>query len=255
MPVPTLISQLSTTASLNSPDGAVDAPSSIDDYQRAHAAFIAQLYANTVTAFTTAGTSTAFTGAPNPPVTSNAAGQRFMATLHTAPTGSPTLAVSELAALNFKYYASVGTKQFVTSTQAPSGYPCEVLNDGVDWILQNPIRGKNIAPVKINKEIPITASTTTDVSTTFTAPSDGYVMMSLTWSNNASQDLGDLSLRLLINGTEVAFDLAKFSRSWSLHGLLFVSAGTLVTAIGRSTSGAALPANVYVRGIVYFLPA
>ena len=47
MPVPTLISQLSTTASLNSPDGAVDTPSSIDDYQRAHAAFIAQLYAAT----------------------------------------------------------------------------------------------------------------------------------------------------------------------------------------------------------------
>jgi hypothetical protein len=43
MPVPTLISQLSTTASLNSPDGAVDVPSSIDDYQRAHASFIAVL--------------------------------------------------------------------------------------------------------------------------------------------------------------------------------------------------------------------
>lgn len=52
MPVPTLISQLSTTASLNSPDGAVDVPSSIDDYQRAHAAFIAQLYAGTVAAAT-----------------------------------------------------------------------------------------------------------------------------------------------------------------------------------------------------------
>ena len=50
MPVPTLISQLSTTASLNSPDGAVDVPSSIDDYLRAHAAFIAQLHASTATA-------------------------------------------------------------------------------------------------------------------------------------------------------------------------------------------------------------
>jgi len=49
MPVPTLISQLSTTASLNSPDGAVDVPSSIDDYQRAHAAFIAQLRDRTAT--------------------------------------------------------------------------------------------------------------------------------------------------------------------------------------------------------------
>lgn len=247
MPVPTLISQLSTTASLNSPDGAVDVPSSIDDYQRAHAAFIAQLYAGTVAAptvivpsatttdigaaasenvdisgnttitgfgtvaeginrkgrftgvltlthnatslilpgnanittaandryearslgggnwivtkyqyasglvqsvdiqnqtvtkFTTGGTSTAFTGAPNPPVTSNAAGQRFTATLHTAPTGSPTLAVSGLTALNFKYRDAAGIKQFVTSAQAPSGYPCDVLNDGTDWVLMNPI--------------------------------------------------------------------------------------------------------------------
>jgi hypothetical protein len=49
MPVPTSISQLSTTASLNSPDGAVDVPSSIDDYQRAHAAFIAQLRDRTAT--------------------------------------------------------------------------------------------------------------------------------------------------------------------------------------------------------------
>lgn len=43
MAVPTLISELSTTAALNSPDGAIDTPSSLDNYQRAHASFIAQL--------------------------------------------------------------------------------------------------------------------------------------------------------------------------------------------------------------------
>lgn len=43
MPVPTQISELSQTPASNSPVGTVDVPSSIDDYQRTHAAFIATL--------------------------------------------------------------------------------------------------------------------------------------------------------------------------------------------------------------------
>ena len=42
MPVPTLISELSTTAGSNSPPGS-ESPTTTDDYLRAHAAFIAQL--------------------------------------------------------------------------------------------------------------------------------------------------------------------------------------------------------------------
>ena len=42
MAVPTLITDLSTTAALNAPAGS-DSPSTLDDIQRAHAAFIAQL--------------------------------------------------------------------------------------------------------------------------------------------------------------------------------------------------------------------
>lgn len=52
MPVPTLITDLSTTAALNSPDGSIDIPSSLDDYQRAHASFIAQLRDRTATDLT-----------------------------------------------------------------------------------------------------------------------------------------------------------------------------------------------------------
>ena len=247
MPVPTLISQLSTTASLNSPDGAVDVPSSIDDYQRAHAAFIAQLYAGTVaaptvivpsatttdigaaasenvdisgnttitgfgivaeginrkgrftgvltlthnatslilpgnanittaandryearslgsgnwivtkyqyasgyasglvqsvdiqnqtvTAFTTGGTSTAFTLTPTPAITANAANQRFRVKFHAAAGTTPTLAVSGQAALNLKYKDSAGTKQAITSTQVPINWISDVENDGTDWVV------------------------------------------------------------------------------------------------------------------------
>lgn len=248
MPVPTLISQLSTTASLNSPDGAVDVPSSIDDYQRAHAAFIAQLYAGTVAAptvivpsatttdigaaasenvdisgnttitgfgtvaeginrkgrftgvltlthnatslilpgnanittaandryearslgggnwivtkyqyasglvrsvdiqnqavtrFTTGGTSTAFTGSPNPPITSNTAGQRFTATLHAAPTGPFTLSVSGQPALNVVFWnTNLGSWQIAGEAHAKQWYPCDVVSDGTQWVLLNPI--------------------------------------------------------------------------------------------------------------------
>jgi hypothetical protein len=43
MAAPNLISELSQTAGSNGPDGASTSPSELDDYQRAHAAFIAQL--------------------------------------------------------------------------------------------------------------------------------------------------------------------------------------------------------------------
>lgn len=43
MPAPTLITELSQTAGSNGPVGGVDTPSVLDDYQRAHGAFIAQL--------------------------------------------------------------------------------------------------------------------------------------------------------------------------------------------------------------------
>jgi hypothetical protein len=45
MPVPSLITDLSTTAASNSPAGGESARGTIDDYFRAHASFIAQTYA------------------------------------------------------------------------------------------------------------------------------------------------------------------------------------------------------------------
>jgi hypothetical protein len=46
MPVPTAITDLNTTAAGNSPPGTESAKGNIDDYLRAHAAFIAQTHAN-----------------------------------------------------------------------------------------------------------------------------------------------------------------------------------------------------------------
>lgn len=113
----------------------------------------ADLQAQTYTAFTTGGTGTAFTLTPTPALTANAAKVRYNPTLHADPSGSPTLAVSGLAALNFKYYDPTGTKQFVTTAQAKSGMSIDIVNDGTDWVLLDPL-----VPAATSKIQPISGS-------------------------------------------------------------------------------------------------
>ena len=92
----------------------------------------------TYTAFTTGGTSSAFTVTATPALTTYT-NSRLAVTLNAAPTGSPTINYNSLGAKNFKYKDNTGTKQFVTSTQAPSGHLCDLWYDGTDVLLQNPL--------------------------------------------------------------------------------------------------------------------
>ena len=70
----------------------------------------AQLY----TAFTTGGTSAAFTLTPIPAITSLIANQRFRVKFNAASTGTPTLAINGLTAANLQQYDATGT--LVTAT-------------------------------------------------------------------------------------------------------------------------------------------
>lgn len=99
MPLPSTIDDLSTTAALNYPAG-TDAPSVLDDTQRAHAAFIAQLRDknNQLYVATVGGTVDAITLTPSPAITAYSAGQRFAWVASGANTGPVTVAVSGLAA-------------------------------------------------------------------------------------------------------------------------------------------------------------
>jgi hypothetical protein len=92
----------------------------------------------TYTAFTTGGTSSAFTVTAIPAITTYT-NSRLAVTLNAAPSGSPTINYNALGAKNFKYKDYAGTKQFVTSTQAPSGHLCDLWYDGTDVVLQNPL--------------------------------------------------------------------------------------------------------------------
>ncbi len=107
----------------------------------------------THTAFTTAGSSSAFTLTPTPALAALTTNARFNITFDEAPTGSPTLAVSGLAATNIKYYDALGAKQFVTSTVVPINWNTDIIYDGTDWMVQK------ILPVLVTNKIqPISAS-------------------------------------------------------------------------------------------------
>jgi len=88
------------------------------------------------TAFTTGGSSTAYTLTPTPALTALATGQEFDVTFHTAAGSAPTLAVSGLTAKNLKWRDSTGTKRAVTAVQVPSNWRSRVVYDGTDYIVR-----------------------------------------------------------------------------------------------------------------------
>jgi len=94
-----------------------------------------QLQAQTYVAFTTGGTSTAYTLTPSPALGALATNQRFRVAFHTTAGATPTLAISGLTAKNLKYKDNAGTKQAVTSTQIPTGWIADVEYDGTDYVV------------------------------------------------------------------------------------------------------------------------
>ncbi|TXH53544.1 MAG: hypothetical protein E6Q97_13095 [Desulfurellales bacterium] len=95
----------------------------------------AQLQGQTYTAFTTAGTATAFTLTPTPAITAYAENQEFDAEFHTASSGTPTLNISAVAAKSLKYRDSTGTLVSVGAL-IPSGWRSKVVYDGTDLIVR-----------------------------------------------------------------------------------------------------------------------
>lgn len=97
----------------------------------------AEVQNQTFTAFTTGGTSTAYTLTPNPASGANTTNQRFRVKFNAASGATPTLAVSGLAAKSLKYYTNTGAKAAITSTQVPINWISDVEYDGTDWVVLN----------------------------------------------------------------------------------------------------------------------
>jgi hypothetical protein len=109
-------------------------------YQRASGEFLtavtrAQLQAQTYTAFTTGGTSSAFTLTPVPAISAYAENQEFDVEFNAASTGTPTINISAVGAKALKFRLPGGT--LVTcGTLIPSGWRSKVTYDGTDMIVR-----------------------------------------------------------------------------------------------------------------------
>ncbi len=139
MPTPTVITDLDPVAANNFPAGS-DAPSTLDDTLRAHGAFIRQQLDATqtqlYTAFTTGGTTTAYTLTPAPALTALAAGQRFRVKFNATNTSTtPTLAISGLTAKNLKVYSSAGAKADPAVGAFAANMLSDVEYDGTDMVV------------------------------------------------------------------------------------------------------------------------
>jgi hypothetical protein len=87
----------------------------------------AGVQAQTYTAFTTGGTSTAYTLTPSPAITSYVAYQSFYVNFNAACGASPTLTISGVATPpNLVYQVSAGTYANITSGQIPAGHNSRV---------------------------------------------------------------------------------------------------------------------------------
>jgi hypothetical protein len=88
----------------------------------------------TFTAFTTGGTSTAYTLTPSPEIAANAENIRFSVEFHATNGAAPTLSISGQSSLAL-YFMNNGVKTVVQSGQILSGTRYDVVHDGTNWIV------------------------------------------------------------------------------------------------------------------------
>ncbi|WP_321354512.1 hypothetical protein [Pseudomonas extremaustralis] len=112
-----------------------------------HAISAGQAQAQSVTAFTTAGVSTALTLAPVPAITAYAANQRFRVKFGLASTGADTLNISGIGAKSIKQYDSSGAK---VAAVFAANQLADVEYDGTDIVLldQLPAGGANLFAIQ-----------------------------------------------------------------------------------------------------------
>lgn len=133
MAVPTLVTDLSTTVGSNSPAGS-ESPSLIDDYLRAQAGFIAQIYSgNAPLLASVAGTDT-ITGTVTPAPTAYAAGQVFR--FVSAGANTTTAVTLNVSGLGVKNVTRNGATALIAG-DIPSGAVALVVYDGTQFQLMN----------------------------------------------------------------------------------------------------------------------
>lgn len=171
----------------------------------------ADIQVQLATAFTTGGTSTAFTLTPTPAITANTTNQRFRVKFNAAAGTTPTLAVSGQAALALKYRDSTGAKQAITATQVPINWASDVVNDGTDWVVEN---------------VAILPGVTTNSDA-----AAGYVGEYMT-----AQRLGASALALTTGTAATITTLSLTAGDWDVSGQVGFITATGTTSVNRITA-------------------
>jgi hypothetical protein len=204
-----------------------------------------ELQAQTFKAFTTGGTSTAFTLTTAPAIAALAANQEYDITFHVAPGLNPTLARDGLAAKALKYCDNTGAKHVITSI--PINWRSRVVYDGTDYIVREmPMVSalQAVAPVAFgyktgaggstsqatSKSTAVTLNTPTGRINVFAAEAMAPGAIVSFVFNNSSMNAGDnLSIQVNTAGDAVNY------RAWHGDNRIFlenISAGSLSTGPG-----------------------
>ena len=128
------------------------------------------IQAQTYTAFTTGGTTTAYTLTPTPAITSLVANQRFRVQFNAANTSTtPTLAISGLTAKALKIYDATGAKVNPLVGSFPINLLTDVEYDGTDYVVINPRQLATTAEVQ--------AGTATTLSPSVDSMRNGLIVL------------------------------------------------------------------------------
>ena len=191
------------------------------------------IQAQTYTAVTTTGTSTAYLITTSPVAASLAAGQRYRINLHIANGVAPTLARDGLTATAFKVYNSAGAKVAPAAAALPALFDAEY--DGVDYVVLNPLPAAVVAGGTSSSIQPITASIATGSLTVSVNPT------TLDF-RSANLGSGAVATRILAAASSVVVPstatLGTVSGIQSrIAVLLLDNAGTLETAVVNIAGG------------------
>lgn len=206
-------------------------------------------------AYTTAGTSSAFTLTPSPAVTSYAENQEFDVEFNAASTGTPTLDISGLGAKSLKFRGPTGALVSV-GTRIPSGWRSKVTYDGADMIVREmpPAPSFYFGNGWINAgSFNSSSFTSLYVATTSVSNNSGFSSGTVTvpysgWYevicprmsySYISGTVTSVDFRVGHNGSNInpEFSLTADTQRMAFHVVFAVTAGDTVEFRGRVTGG------------------
>lgn len=162
----------------------------------AHVTRADQIQGQSVTAFTTAGTSTAYTLTPTPAITAYAIGQEFDVIFNAACGATPTIAISGLAAVNLVDRLVDGTYYNIPSGRIPINWRSKcVMVSLTQMLVRETPCGYSVSTVLAASAISLTTVTAAEITSILLPPGDwdieGHVSF-ITSGTTAVQNVGAL---------------------------------------------------------------